>query len=89
MFHFHFERKKDKILAFNIVHFPNFEIGASPKLAPHLTVSNLISARSLIRGNAVPLLRTGRYISMLRNTKNFVFSSTDNFTYFKYLPLYF
>ena len=26
MFHSYFERKNDKALTFNIVHFPNFEI---------------------------------------------------------------
>ena len=30
----HFERKNDKVLTFNIVHFPNFEISASLYLAP-------------------------------------------------------
>ena len=34
MFHSYFERKNDKILTFNIVHFPNFEINASLSLAP-------------------------------------------------------
>ena len=29
MFHYYFERKYDKVLTFNIVHFPNFEISAS------------------------------------------------------------
>ena len=29
MFHSYFERKDDKVLTFNIVHFPKFEIGAS------------------------------------------------------------
>ena len=29
MFHYHFERKNDKVLTFNIVHFPNFEITVS------------------------------------------------------------
>ena len=28
-FHFYFERKNGKVLTFNIVHFPNFEISAS------------------------------------------------------------
>ena len=28
-FHSYFERKNDKILTFNIVNFPNFEISAS------------------------------------------------------------
>ena len=41
MFHSYFERKNDKVLTFNIGHFPNFEINASLKLAPpsnkHLT----------------------------------------------------
>ena len=30
MFHFYFERKNDKVLTFNIVPFPNFEISTSP-----------------------------------------------------------
>ena len=34
MFHSYFERKNDKILTFNVVHFPNFEISASLELAP-------------------------------------------------------
>ena len=34
MFHSYFERKSDKVLTFNIVHFPNYEISVSPKLAP-------------------------------------------------------
>ena len=29
MFGSYFKRKNDKVLAFNIVHFPNFEISAS------------------------------------------------------------
>ena len=29
MFHPYFERKNDKILTFDIAHFPNFEISAS------------------------------------------------------------
>ena len=29
MFHSYFERKNDKVLTFDIVHVPNFEIGAS------------------------------------------------------------
>ena len=29
MFHSYFERKYDKVLIFNIAHFPNFEISAS------------------------------------------------------------
>ena len=29
MFHSYFERKYGKVLTFNIVHFPNFEISAS------------------------------------------------------------
>ena len=50
MFHSYFERKTDKILTFNIVHFPNFEIRASFELAPlskkrHTSqFQNLISA---------------------------------------------
>ena len=35
MFYFYFERKYDKILTFNIVHFPNFEISTSLLLAPY------------------------------------------------------
>ena len=30
LFHFYFKRKNDKVLTFNIVHFPNFQISASP-----------------------------------------------------------
>ena len=50
MFHSYFERKNDKILTFNIVHLPNFEISASLQSAPlshkRLTsqFQNLISA---------------------------------------------
>ena len=29
MFHSYFKRKSDKVLIFNIVHFPNFEVSAS------------------------------------------------------------
>ena len=29
LFHSYLERKNDKVLVFNIVHFPNFEISAS------------------------------------------------------------
>ena len=29
VFHSYFERKNDRLLTFNIVHFPNFEISAS------------------------------------------------------------
>ena len=41
MFHSYFERKNDKVLTFNIVHFPNFETSMSLELALHLTVSKL------------------------------------------------
>ena len=34
MFHSYFERKNDKVLTFNIVHFPNFEISGALSLAP-------------------------------------------------------
>ena len=34
MFHSYFERKYGKVLKFNTVHFPNFEISASRLLAP-------------------------------------------------------
>ena len=37
LFHSYFERKNDKVLTFNIVYFPNFEISATPQ------VQNLIS----------------------------------------------
>ena len=30
MFHSYIERKNDKVLTFNTVHFPNFEISATP-----------------------------------------------------------
>ena len=43
MFHSYFERKYDKVLTFNIIHFPNFKISASLLLAPG----------ALIRGNTV------------------------------------
>ena len=33
MFHSYFERKYDKVLTFNIVHFPSFEM-SPPLLAP-------------------------------------------------------
>ena len=33
MFHSYSERKNDKVLTFNVVHFPNFEISASLLLA--------------------------------------------------------
>ena len=29
MFNSYFEKKNDKVLTFNIIHFPNFEINAS------------------------------------------------------------
>ena len=45
MFHSYFERIYDKVLTFNIVHFPNFEISASLLLAPHLTVSKFNKRR--------------------------------------------
>ena len=34
MFYSYFERKNDKVLTFNIVRFPNFEVSASLLLAP-------------------------------------------------------
>ena len=37
MFYSYFERKNDKVLTFNIVHVPKFEISTSLKLAPHLS----------------------------------------------------
>ena len=33
MFHSYLERKNDKFLTFNIVHFPNFEMSVSLSLA--------------------------------------------------------
>ena len=51
MFHSYFEVQSDKILIFNIVHFPNSEISASLLLAPLSNkrrtskFQNLISAR--------------------------------------------
>ena len=51
MFHSYFERNYDKVLIFNIVHFPNFEISASLLLAlpsnkrRTLQFQNLINAR--------------------------------------------
>ena len=39
MFHSYFERRNNKLLRFNIVHVPNFEISTSLLLAPHLAVS--------------------------------------------------
>ena len=35
MFHSHFERKNNKVLIFNIVNFPNFEISALIRAAPN------------------------------------------------------
>ena len=37
MLHSYFERKNNKILTFNIVHLPNFEMSASLELAPLIT----------------------------------------------------
>ena len=51
MFHSYIERKNDKVLTFNIVHFSNFEISTSLELAlpsrkRHTSqFQNLISAR--------------------------------------------
>ena len=36
MFHSYFERKYEKVLTFNIVHFPNFEIITSQLLPPQM-----------------------------------------------------
>ena len=36
MFHSYFERKNDNLLAFNIVHFPNFEILRLPLISAAL-----------------------------------------------------
>ena len=45
MFRSYFERKYDKVLTFNIAHFPYFEISASLLLALHLTVSKFNKRR--------------------------------------------
>ena len=45
MFYSYFERKNYKALAFNIVHFANFEISASLYLAPHIAVSEFNKRR--------------------------------------------
>ena len=51
---FHSYLKNDKVLTCNIFHFPNFEISAWLKLAPHLTVSKFNKRReAIIRGNTV------------------------------------
>ena len=47
MFHSYFERKIDKVLTFNIVHFPNFEISDALK-ALHLTVSKFNKRRGCL-----------------------------------------
>ena len=69
MFHSYFERKYDKVLTFNIVHFPNLELSASLSLAPpsnkHRTYQfqNLISlggAYTLCRGHGNRVER-GKY----------------------------
>ena len=33
MFHSYFERKSDKVLTFNIVNFPNFDINRRPLIS--------------------------------------------------------
>ena len=48
MFYSYFERNYDKVLTFNVVHFPNFEISASLLLAPHITVSKFNKRRGLL-----------------------------------------
>ena len=45
MFQSYSERKNDKVLTFNIVHSPKFEISVSLKLAPHLTISKFDKRR--------------------------------------------
>ena len=52
-----FERKHDKFLTFNIVHFPNFEINASLLLALHLAVSKFNKRR-------------GRFLEEMRYSNN-------------------
>ena len=62
MFRSYFERKNDNVLTFNIIYVPNFEIGASIKLAPPSNkrraqqLQNLMSPEALIRGNSVILI---------------------------------
>ena len=53
---FLFERKFDKVVTLNIVHFPNFEISASLLLAPHLTVSKFNRGNTAVTGNIDLLL---------------------------------
>ena len=85
MFHFYFERKNDKVLTFNIVHFPNFEISASFWLALpsnecwNSQFENLKAPGALIRGNTVghiePLARYIRDIFLfLFKNENVKFS---------------
>ena len=81
MFHFYFERKNDKVLTFNIVHFPNFEISASFWLALpsnecwNSQFENLKAPGALIRGNTVghiePLARYIRdiFLFLFKNEK--------------------
>ena len=42
------ERKNDKVLTFNIVHSPNFEISASLLLVPHFKVSKFNKRRGCL-----------------------------------------
>ena len=51
MFHSYFERKNDKVLTFNIVHFPNFEVSA-PSNQCHPLISAAPNSFKF-RGNAV------------------------------------
>ena len=54
MFYSYFERKYDKILTLNIVHFPNFEISTSLLLAPHSNSFKILQAPgACIRRNTV------------------------------------
>ena len=58
MFYFYFERKNDKVLTFNIVNFPDFEI-STPSNKHHTgQFQNLISAGTLTRGNTVAIQKT-------------------------------
>ena len=58
MFHPYSERKHNKVLQLNFVHFPNFEIRASLQLVLPSNMcctsqfQNLIKAGVLVRGNA-------------------------------------
>ena len=83
MFHSYFERKYDKVLTFNIVHFPNFEISASLLLAPPSN-NRCTNQGALISGNTV------RSIYVLYSVVKIAFCSLDIWAYVpKVLPKHF